>query len=514
MKSRPQHVSPDGFLLDKISDGIVVADPDGTVRFANPAAAELLGREAGNLVGQPIGLPIIDADFAEVNLVRPDGQQRFAELRIVEAEWEERPAYVLSLRDVTLRHEAEEERAKNQRLLAERERQIFQSQKMDAVGRLAAGITHDFNNMLSTIIGHATLIKSMIDSEVGGHAERIVETSERAARLVRQLLAFSRNQVLQLQVWSVNQIARESVELFRRLLPENIEVVLKLSDNAGNVKVDREQIEQALVNLLLNAKDAMPAGGRITIETEAIRAGDSLPPGITAISYSALRVIDRGCGMTAEVKDRAFEPFFTTKEPSRATGLGLSIVYGIVTQSDGQVRLFSELGSGTSAEILLPSTGEAANVQPETASQQLVPARDSETILVAEDEEPLREVICEILRRAGYRVLGAENGEVALELYRNDGEQVSALITDLRMPVMGGTELAERLLRLRPQLPIIYVSGYSDHKLECGPLIEFLEKPFQPAALLRILRKILDDSRTSESPGGSRPRGKDNGAVN
>lgn len=503
MESRPQQVSPDDFLLDKISDGIVVADPDGTVRYANPAAAALLGRDAVELVGQPIGLPIIDADFAEVNLVHPDGKPRYAELRVVEAEWEERPAYVLSLRDVTLRYEAEEERARNRRLLAERERQILQSQKMDAVGRLAAGITHDFNNMLSTIIGHAILIKSMIDSEIGAHAERIVETSERAARLVRQLLAFSRNQALQPRAWNVNQIARESVELFRRLLPENIEIVLSLSAGAGNVKVDREQIEQALVNLLLNAKDAMPNGGKIKIETESVHGGESIPPNPTANSYSALRVIDNGCGMTAEVREHAFEPFFTTKEPGHATGLGLSIVYGIVTQSEGQVRLFSEVGSGTCAEILLPTTGEAPSGQPELAHQPLAVAvaRDSETILVVEDEQLLREVVCEILKRAGYRVLGAENGEVALDLFRKNGEQVSALVTDLMMPVMGGAELSERLLRLRPHLPIIYVSGYSDHKLECGPLNEFLEKPFQPAALLRILRRILDESRVMGESG-------------
>jgi two-component system cell cycle sensor histidine kinase/response regulator CckA len=494
MESSRQYVSRDGFLLDKISDGILVADAEGTVRFANPAAEDLLGRNVGDLVGQPIGLPIIDADFTEVNLIRPDGQTRYAELRIVEAEWEEHPAYVLSLRDVTLRHEAEEERARNQRLLAERERQIFQSQKMDAVGQLAAGIAHDFNNMLSTIIGYAALIKSMIDSEVGAHAEKIVQTSERAAGLVRQLLAFSRNQVLQPRVWSVNQIAQESVDLFRRLLPENIEIALKLSPHAGNVKVDREQVEQALVNLLLNAKDAMPDGGTIEIETELVRTGDAMPAGVAKTSYSVLRVIDHGYGMTEEVRERAFEPFFTTKEPGHATGLGLSIVYGIVTQSDGQVRLSSELGIGTRAEILLPATEEAVSERPGTAYQQMTLARHSEMILVAEDEDALREVVCEILRRAGYRVLGAENGQVALDLFRKSGEQVNALVTDLMMPVMGGIELAEKVLRLRPRLPILYVSGYSDHKFERGPLTELLEKPFQPAVLLRILRRVLDES--------------------
>lgn len=488
-----------GFLIDKISDGIVVADQDGTVRFVNPAAAALLDRNAAEIVGQPIGLPIIDADFAEVNLVRRDGKPTFAELRIVETEWDGRPARVLSLRDVTLRHEAAEELARNQLLLAEKERQLYQSQKMDAVGRLAGGLAHDFNNMLSTIIGYASLIESESSADVKVQAEKILQASERAARLVRQLLAFSRNQVLQPRVWCVNHIVREAVELFRRLLPEDIEVILSLSDDAGNVKVDRVQIEQALVNLLLNSRDAMPDGGKVKIETGRLESlGCDEPLGVDARSHphSVFRVTDTGRGMTPEVRARAFEPFFTTKEPGTGTGLGLSTVYGIVTQSGGHITLRSEVGKGTCVEISLPLTIEAATVQSDATRREGRARQSNETILVVEDEQSLRVLLCEILRQSGYKVLEAGNGKSALAIFEKYGGEIDALVTDLVMPTMGGIELAEKVRRARPALPIIFMSGYSDRRTEQGPLIAFIDKPFAPGVLLDALRNILDSSAT------------------
>jgi len=500
MIARQQIDDPHRFLIDKISDGIIVADQEGMLRFANPAAAALLDRHPSELLGQPIGLPIIDADFVEVNLVRHDGTPCFAELRIVEAEWDGNPAYVLSLRDTTLKHEAAEERARHRSELAEKERQILQSQKMEAVGRLAGGIAHDFNNLLSIITGYASLIK-VGDGTVKLHAERIVQTTERAARLTRQLLVFSRNQVLQPRAWPLNHIVKESAELFGRLIPENIQVKLQLSADAGNVKVDRVQIEQVIVNLLINSRDAMPEGGKITIETGSL---DPLPspggPGDTkAQPHAVLRVIDTGCGMTPEVKAQAFDPFFTTKALGLGTGLGLATVYGIVKQSGGEIRLHTEVGKGTCVEILLPLTEESVSVQVESVSTQPAPRIGSETILFVEDEGALREMLGLILRQNGYNVLEARNGKDALRLIESHNGEIHVLITDLVMPEMNGIELAAELIRSRPTLPIIYVTGYSDQAIQPGPLIECLEKPFSPDVLLRTLRSVLESSSTGSS---------------
>jgi two-component system cell cycle sensor histidine kinase/response regulator CckA len=491
---------PYRFLIDRISDGIVVADHDGIVRFVNPAAAALLDRAPWELLGEPIGLPVIGADFAEVNLVRRDGRRSFAELRVVESEWEGGSAYIFSLRDVTLRHEAAEERAEHERLLAEKERQILQSQKMDAVGRLAGGIAHDFNNMLSIIIGHASLIKSDNLGDAPAHAAHIVQTSERAARLVRQLLTFSRNQIFQPQVWNVNHIVQETVELFKQLLPENIDVVFNLSNDAGNVKVDRVQIDQALVNLLVNARDAMLDGGKIIIETSRAKR-DEIGQSESGASgpgwYAALRITDTGHGMTPEIREQAFEPFFTTKGPGKGTGLGLSTVYGVVTQSGGYVDLSSEVGKGTSVKILLPAVDEEAQAKLHLIHPKQERRRNNETVLVVEDEKGLREVVCEILRQNGYTVLAAGNGKDALSIMEKHEGKLHALVTDLVMPEMGGIELVRTILQSRPGLPTIYVSGYSDHKIQRGPLIECLEKPFQPEVLLDTLRNLLDGSGES-----------------
>ncbi|HET9281399.1 MAG TPA: ATP-binding protein [Candidatus Angelobacter sp.] len=488
---------PYRFLIDRISDGIVVADHDGIVLFVNPAAAVLLDRARSELLGEPIGLPVIGADFAEVNLVRRDGRRSFAELRVVDSEWDGKPAYIFSLRDVTLRHEAAEERTEHQRLLAEKERQILQSQKMDAVGRLAGGIAHDFNNMLSIIISHASLIKADNPADAQSHAEDIMQTSERAARLVRQLLTFSRNQIFQPRVWNLNDVVRGTVQLFKQLLPENIDVIFNLSEDAGNVKVDHIQIDQALVNLLVNARDAMPEGGKITIETASAK-GDAVAqfmPGSGGSGiYTVLRITDTGHGMTPEIQEQAFEPFFTTKGPGKGTGLGLSTVYGVVTQSGGYVGLSSEPGKGTCVEILLPSVDEEPQAEMHLIRSKSESQRNKETILVVEDERGLREVVCEILRQNGYTVLAAGNGKDALNVIEKHEGELHALVTDLVMPEMGGIELVERLHQSRPDLPTIYVSGYSDHRIQRGPLIECLEKPFHPEVLLSTLRNLLDDS--------------------
>jgi two-component system cell cycle sensor histidine kinase/response regulator CckA len=395
---------------------------------------------------------------------------------------------VAVLRDISAHRRVERE-------LAERQKQMIQAQKIEAVGCLAGGIAHDFNNMLSIIVGYASMIQSGSSSS-RQHAERILQTTERATRLTRQLLVFSRNQIMQPRVWSLNRLVRESIELFGRLIPEDIELRIELCKEAGNVKVDRVQMEQVLVNLLINSRDAMPNGGKITIQTGKGKPGRMITgSGQDGQPQALLRVTDTGCGMTPEVKARVFEPFFTTKDPGVGTGLGLSTVYGIVTQSGGMIRLESELNKGTRAEILLPMSKEYEEEETEEVRYGAATCQNTETILFVEDEKALREMLCLILRQNGYRVLEARSGKDALRLVKGHRGPINALITDLVMPEMNGIELAEEMMRLRPMLPVIYVSGYSDHAFPHGPLTECLEKPFAPEVLLSALRNILDESK-------------------
>nr|MDA8121055.1 ATP-binding protein [Deltaproteobacteria bacterium] len=344
------------------------------------------------------------------------------------------------------------------------EEQLRQSQKMEAVGRLAGGVAHDFNNLLTVINGYGEILLRRIgeDSTLRREVDEIRKAGERASMLTRQLLAFSRRQVLQPKVLDLNATVSGMTTMLRRLIGEDIDLRILPGEGLGRVKADPGQVEQIILNLVLNARDAMPGGGRLTIETgNAILDGtfSSKLPQAAAGPHVLLAVSDTGVGMSEDTQGHLFEPFFTTKERGKGTGLGLSTVYGIVNQSQGYIYVYSELGKGTTVKVYLPRVAEEA----ETASPVSAPApHGTETVLVAEDERQVREFITRILSAKGYRVLSAGDGFEALRLVRNSGDPVDLLVTDVVMPGMGGRELASRVKAARPGTRVLFVSGYTD----------------------------------------------------
>jgi signal transduction histidine kinase/CheY-like chemotaxis protein len=384
--------------------------------------------------------------------------------------------------------------------LSQTQEQLTQAQKMEAVGRLAGGVAHDFNNLLMVIIGRTALLLEALGAEdpTRRPIELIQKTANRAADLTRQLLAFSRKQVLQPVVLDLNGVVGNIGEMLKRLIGEDIVLVTILDPALGRVKADPGQIEQVIMNLAVNARDAMPQGGRLTLETasvelDAVYASQRVEarPG----PHVMLALSDTGIGMDSETQARIFEPFFTTKGPGKGTGLGLATVYGIVKQSGGNIWVYSEPGQGTTFKIYLPRVDEPV----ESAEGAIAPARPlqgMETILLVEDEEAVRELARDVLRARGYTVLEARHGGDALKVCEQHRGPIHAMLTDVVMPRMSGRELAERLAVLHPEMKVLYMSGYTDnavvHHGVLDPGTVFLQKPFAPAVLVRKLREVLD----------------------
>ncbi len=381
------------------------------------------------------------------------------------------------------------------------EEQLRQSQKMEAVGRLAGGVAHDFNNLLTVISGYGAQAISAIDpaSELYGELREINSAADRAAGLTRQLLAFSRRQVLQPQAFDLNSVVGDMDRMVRRLLGENIELRTVLAQDESWIYADRGQLEQVILNLVINARDAMPKGGVLVLETAHAELGVSdsqrlvlsAPPG----RYVTLAVRDTGHGMDEATLTRIFEPFFTTKPKGQGTGLGLSMVYGIVKQSDGALGVRSEPGKGTAFEVFLPPARQQGERSSETAGTAKQ-TKGSETILVVEDESGVRKLMSAALRKAGYSLLEASNGEEALAVAEGHAGAIHLVISDVVMPGIGGAELAKRLAALRPELKMLFTSGYSETGLAdlTGPETQFLQKPFTPATLAAKVREVLDRS--------------------
>jgi len=370
------------------------------------------------------------------------------------------------------------------------ERQLAQAQKMEAIGQLAGGVAHDFNNLLTVISGYSELlVQSLTDPDPAcQHVREISQAAERASALTRQLLAFSRKQVLEPANVDINSIIRESQGMLRRLIGEDVEIRIVLSPEEMCALVDAGQLVQVIMNLSVNARDAMPQGGRLTIETSAARLEDD--PG----TYVCLAITDTGVGMDEATLAHAFEPFFTTKAPGAGTGLGLSTVYGIVKQSNGHVTVTSEPGCGTTFRVYLPRIFEPASA-PE--KQGAAPVHGSETVLLVEDEPALRKLAREILRLAGYKVIEAANSGEALLACERSSSEIALMITDLVMPGMSGWDLARRLTTLHPEMKVLYMSGYSHHAaLPEGGIErhdEFIQKPFTPTSLQEKVRRVLDN---------------------
>ena len=382
------------------------------------------------------------------------------------------------------------------------EDQLRQAQKMEAVGRLAGGIAHDFNNLLMVIQGYGDLLAERLKESdpLRRSAEQIQTAAQRATSLTRQLLAFSRKQMLAPKILNVQSVVADMEKILRRLIGEDVQLETSSAADLGLVKADRSQIEQVIMNLAVNARDAMPQGGRLTIETANVDLDASFSRSKAVMApgrYVMLAVTDNGCGMDGETQAHIFEPFFTTKEKGKGTGLGLAMVYGIVKQSGGYVWVYSEPGRGSSFKIYLPriedETSVGGNIR--TPESRSLP-RGSETILLVEDEKGVRELTREYLQMCGYSVIEAENGHTALELASMHAGPVQLLMTDVVMPGISGRELADRVKRLRPEIKILYMSGYTDQAVVHHGILEsdaiLLQKPFTLAALASKLRELLN----------------------
>jgi two-component system, cell cycle sensor histidine kinase and response regulator CckA len=381
------------------------------------------------------------------------------------------------------------------------EEQFRQAQKMEAVGQLSGGVAHDFNNLLGVIIGYGEILQEGLaaDHPLRPSADEILHAGRRAAALTRQLLAFSRQQVLEPKVLNVNAVVQDMESMLRRLIGENMELTSGLDPDLGTVKADQGQLEQVIMNLAVNARDAMPEGGKLLIETTNTEMDSTFvrryPYPVKPGPYVMLTVSDTGMGMDAATRARIFEPFFTTKQKGQGTGLGLSMVYGVVKQSDGYIDVYSEPGIGTTFKIYLPRADEAAAPQkPQTAMSSALPGR--ETVLMVEDEGALRTLTSNLLEMCGYVVLAAKNGAEALDISQRHASPIDLLLTDMVMPGISGRVLADQLIQLRPRIKVVYMSGYTGQTVGAHGILDpgslFLQKPFTRDALARKLREALD----------------------
>ena len=377
------------------------------------------------------------------------------------------------------------------------EKQLRQAQKMEAIGQFSGGIAHDFNNLLGVIIGYCEVMEDQLPptSSLMKDCEQIRKAGERAASLTRQLLAFSRQQILEPRVMDLNAAVLDVEKMLRRLIGADIDLCTSLDGSLGSIKADRGQIEQVIMNLAVNARDAMPQGGQLTIETANVELGEDYVrqhPHQQSGPHVLLSVSDTGTGMDAETQARIFDPFFTTKELGKGTGLGLSTVYGIVRQSDGHIWVYSELGYGTTFKIYIPSVDKPAEA--EKPSARIVRTLcGSETILLVEDDEPLRRLTLRLLKENGYAVLEAEHPEKAIQIAQQHSGPIHLLLTDVVMPRMNGRSLVEKLAQLRPELLVVYMSGYtgSAHRELFDADVNFLPKPFTRESLLHKLQEVL-----------------------
>lgn len=417
------------------------------------------------------------------------------------------PSVLRALRELNDR----DERKRAEEALRQSEKQFRQAQKMEAVGRFAGGIAHDFNNLLTVIMGYSQVLSTELGPQhpLRGKVDETLKAGERAATLIRQLLAFSRKQPLDPKVLSLTTVVTSLESLLRRLIGEDIRLVTKLDPTNGRLRADQAQLEQVLVNLVVNARDAMPKGGTLTIETAQVELTRSpvyhlnpLLPG----PYVRLSVSDTGCGMDRQTQSHIFEPFFTTKGEGKGSGLGLSTVFGIVTQCGGAIDVTSRVGHGTRFDLYFPSVeSDILTTPPTQPSGQ--PKRGTETILVVEDEPSVRTLVRDELRKLGYRVVEAKNGVEACLLATQQAGSLQLLLTDVVMPGMGGRELAQHLSVIKPDLRTLFMSGYMD---DVGIMAgqeegssSFLQKPFTPEVLAGAVRNLLDASTPSDKTGAS-----------
>jgi two-component system, cell cycle sensor histidine kinase and response regulator CckA len=485
--------------------GIFRSSLEGTFQDVNPALIAMLGYESAN--------EVLSLDPTKDVFVRAEDQARLMEefrrtgrMDGIEVQWKRKDGRAITVRISGRAVSSADEPADVLEAIAEDiterrvlEDQFRQAQKMEAVGRLAGGVAHDFNNLLMVIGGYTEVLLAQLEENhpLQVKAQAIQQAADRATTLTRQLLAFSRKQLLELKVVDVNTIVGDMERLLRPLIGENVELVTKLASDVGRTRADAGQLEQVLMNLVVNSKDAMPGGGRIVIQTQNVTLDDSYRRERTFIrpgNYVVLSVTDNGAGMSKETQSRIFEPFFTTKEKGKGTGLGLSTVYGIVKQSGGYVMVQSEPQSGTTFNIYLPRVDEALEAHG-AAPVSRSAAGGSETVLLVEDEESVRQLVRETLVGKGYQVLEAESGQAGLDAAAAHKGIIHLVITDVVMPGMSGRELAQHVVEARPQTKVLYLSGYTEDAIVSEGTIEsgkaFLQKPFTLQNLCRKVREVL-----------------------
>jgi PAS domain S-box-containing protein len=491
--------------VEQSAESIVITDASGTIVYTNPAFERSTGYTSAEALGQ--NTRILKSGQQDAEFYRQMwavlGRGEVWRGRIVNRKKDgtlfNETATISPVRDAAgnlVNYVAVKRDVTNEMLL---EQQLLQAQKMEAIGRLAGGVAHDFNNLLGVITGYGEIVHRRLPDQdpLKGKVEQILKAGERAAGLTRQLLAFGRKQVLQPKVLDLNSLVSNMQTMLPRVIGEDVELVTVLEPRLGSVMADPGQIDQVLMNLVVNARDAMPEGGRITIETRNADLDEGYAAThapLRAGPHVMLAVTDTGSGMDEATRARIFEPFFTTKGVGAGTGLGLSTVYGIVKQSEGYVWVYSEVGVGTTFKIYLPRIDEEARHGEEEAPGALL--RGAETVLLVEDEASLRHMITEILQSNGYSVLVARDGVEALQEAAAHAGRIQILVADVIMPGMTGPRVADVLALSRPEMRVLFISGYSDEAVTrhglAGPHRSFLSKPFGTETLLRAVRESLD----------------------
>ncbi len=494
-------------VLESASQGIISIDRTGRIVLANRRAGEMFGYTDKELLGARVELLLPDSkrsahgrqrdEYFQRPRARPmgigmvlsgrrkNGAEFPVEVSLSSVETDEGLFGIAFVTDITVRKTLEE--------------QLMHAQKMEAVGRLAGGVAHDFNNMLTVIAGYNRMILDELSTldPLRGYAEEILKAADRAAALTNQLLAFSRRQIMQPRVVSTNAVLGQTENMLRRLIGEDIQLVMSLGPDTGNIRADPNHIEQAIVNLAVNSRDAMPSGGRIIIETANVQIDETYARthmGVKPGEFVMIAISDTGHGMDSATRQNIFEPFFTTKQRGKGTGLGLATVYGMVKQSGGDIWVYSEPGQGTTFKLYFPRVAEPVATGAVTETEQ--PRHEhGGTLMLVEDETQVRELEARMLRQLGYTVLAAANGEEAIAVCRDHPGEISLLVTDVVMPNMSGKQVADALLSSRPDLRVLYLSGYTENTVvNHGVLdsnVDFLSKPFSREALARKIHEIL-----------------------
>ncbi len=492
-------------IIDSSEDAIIGKSLDGTITSWNKGAERIYGYSPDEVVGKPISILAPSDRPDEIpgilrKIARGESTEHFESIRVAKDGRRLNVSITVSpLRDAAGKIVGASAIARDITAQRKTEDQLQQSQKMEAIGRLAGGVAHDFNNVLGIINACTEFLRDRIDptSEPAIYIENIKKASERAAALTRQLLAFSRKQVVKPVLLDLNDRLKEISRLLRPLMGDDVEILISPRCKSAVVEADPGQLDQIVVNLAVNARDAMPQGGRFILETDSVEFdqhfADQHPP-LFPGKYIMLAVSDTGSGMDRTTLSRIFEPFFTTKEPGKGTGLGLATVYGIAKQSGGHVWVYSEPGRGTTFKVYLPSAEHKIAAASSAVAEPAVPKRQGTTILLVEDDEIMRSLTRQLLKEQGYTVIEAGDGKAALEWVESHPGQFDVLLTDVMMPGMSGAELADRLINSSPALKVVYMSGYTGELMEASKGLKhglLLEKPFTRTSLLATLHKLL-----------------------